>query len=128
MPERRRSKTAPPAGIPGRPAKAQPAPSSSALQRELKRLSAALDAEREGHARRLAAAKRAADRRLAGMVREIALLRHHQARAEALERLLAERDATIAAQAERLARLDETEAREAPPMGEQGSAPALARP
>jgi hypothetical protein len=58
------------------------------------------------HARRLAAARREADRQLTAMVAEIAALRHHQARVEALERLIAERDATLAAQAERLARLE----------------------
>lgn len=54
---------------------------------------AELQAERERHARQLLAVRRAADRRLALMVREIATLRHHEARAEVLARLLAERDA-----------------------------------
>jgi hypothetical protein len=49
------------------------------------------------HARKLAAVRRGANRRLAAMLREIASLRHHEARARALERLLAERDAALAA-------------------------------
>jgi hypothetical protein len=42
------------------------------------------------------------------MVAEIASLRHHEARVAALERLLAERDAALAAQAERLRHLEAT--------------------
>jgi hypothetical protein len=39
-------------------------------------------------------------------VQEIATLRHHEARAEALTRLLEERDKVVAAQAERIAELE----------------------
>jgi hypothetical protein len=53
---------------------------------------AALAALRAAEQRKIAAVRRAADRRLAGMVREIAALRHHEARAAALERMLKERD------------------------------------
>jgi len=67
------------------------------LQRRLRQLAAAEAALREKHERQLAAAKRAADRQLAAMMREITTLRHHEARAGALERMVAERDATIAA-------------------------------
>jgi hypothetical protein len=76
------------------------------LERKLARLTAATKAERLRHERRVAAMRRDADRRLASMVAEIASLRHLQARADALERLIAERDAALAAQAERLARLE----------------------
>ena len=65
--------------------------SERALRREIARLTAALEAAEERHRRRLAAVRRAADRRLAAVVQEIAALRHHQARAEALARILAER-------------------------------------
>jgi len=51
-------------------------------------------------------AQREADRRLAEVVQEIATLRHHEARAEALTRLLEERDRVVAAQAERIAELE----------------------
>jgi predicted ABC-type transport system involved in lysophospholipase L1 biosynthesis ATPase subunit len=51
-------------------------------------------------------AQREADRRLAEVVQEIATLRHHEARAEALTRLLEERDKVVAAQAERIAELE----------------------
>jgi hypothetical protein len=39
-------------------------------------------------------------------VQEIATLRHHEARAEALTRLLSERDNALTAQAERIAQLE----------------------
>jgi hypothetical protein len=81
-------------------------PTVRALERRLARLTAAAKAERERHGRQLAAMRRAADRRLTAMVKEIAALRHHEARAEALGRLIAERDAAIAAQAERIERLE----------------------
>jgi hypothetical protein len=77
-----------------------------ALERRLARLTAASKAERERHVRQVAALRRAADRRLTSMVKEIAALRHHEARAEGLGRLLAERDAALAAQAERIAHLE----------------------
>ena len=64
-----------------------------ALERRVKRLEAALAAERVRHAKQLEGVRRAANRRLAAMVQEIASLRHHEARAEALARLLAEREA-----------------------------------
>ena len=51
-------------------------------------------------------AQQEADRRLAEVVQEIATLRHHEARAEALTRLLEERDRVVAAQAERIAELE----------------------
>jgi hypothetical protein len=40
------------------------------------------------------------------LVQEIATLRHHEARVEALTRLVAERDAALALQAERIAELE----------------------
>ena len=88
-----------------RPSRAKAAPGGSGvrvLERRLARLGAAAKAERLRYERRL----RDADRRLASMLAEIASLRHLQARADALERLVAERDAALAAQAERLARLE----------------------
>jgi septal ring factor EnvC (AmiA/AmiB activator) len=63
------------------------------LERRVKRLEKEHAAEREQYERRIAATKRAADRRLAVMMRELAELRHHEARADALARMLAERDA-----------------------------------
>jgi len=77
-----------------------------ALRRQLARLTAAREAERERHTRQLQALRRAADRQLASMMSEIAALRHHEARLEVLTRLLAERDAALSAQAERIARLE----------------------
>lgn len=69
-------------------------------------LEAQLEAERARHARELAAVRRSADRRMAALMREIAALRHHQARAEALKRMVGERDAALAAEANRVARLE----------------------
>ena len=66
------------------------------LERMLARLSGQRETERARHARQIAALRRAADRRLAMMLQEIASLRHHEARATALERLVAERDAALA--------------------------------
>jgi hypothetical protein len=63
------------------------------VQRHLRRIEGELEAERREQERRLAAVRRGADRRLAAMMREIATLRHHEARAAQLERLLAERSA-----------------------------------
>lgn len=51
-----------------------------------------LAAERLRHERQLESVRRGGNRRLAAMMQEIAALRHHEARAQALERLLAERD------------------------------------
>ena len=81
-------------------------PSVRTLLRRLDQLTAEVEAERARHARRLTAVRRAAERRLAQMVQDIAALRHHEARAVALGRLLAEREAALAAQTERLARLE----------------------
>ena len=73
----------------------KPAPTSAAaaavrtLERRVKRLERELEGAREQHERRVALVRRAANRRLAAMMQEIAALRHHEARAEALERLLA---------------------------------------
>ncbi len=66
-----------------------------------------MEVERKQHARRLAAAERAADRRLAALLNEITALRHHQARTEGLIRLVAERDAALARKAERIAELED---------------------
>jgi Skp family chaperone for outer membrane proteins len=81
-------------------------PTVRTLERRLARLASALETERARHDRRLAAVRRAADRRLAAMVKEIAALRHHEARAEALARVLGERDMALAAQSERIAELE----------------------
>jgi len=72
-------------------AKAHPvaSPSVETLRRRVRRLEVALDAERERHARQLAHVRKAANRKLARMMQEIATLRHHEARAEALARMLA---------------------------------------
>jgi hypothetical protein len=86
--------------------KARATPSVPSLRREIARLTKALGAERAAVARRIAALQRAGDRRLAAMVAEIAGLRHHEARASALERLVAERDAMLAANAARIADLE----------------------
>jgi hypothetical protein len=64
-------------------------PDVRALERRVRRLEAALARERERHVGRLERVRREANRRLAVMMQEIATLRHHEARAEALERLLA---------------------------------------
>ena len=66
------------------------------LERRLKQSAAELEARRTKHDRQLANAKRAADRRVTAMMREITTLRHFEARAEAMERLLTERDQIIA--------------------------------
>ena len=58
-----------------------------ALERRLAKLQEQLRAERARHNRQVAAAKRAADRQTTALVREIAVLRHHEARAETLARL-----------------------------------------
>lgn len=82
-------------------AKATPAApeplSARTLERRLKQAEAALEALRQRHAKQLEAVRRAADRKLAELVQEIVALRHHEARADMLARLLAER--TAAAQA-----------------------------
>ncbi len=85
-----------------------------ALERRIARLEADAAEAVAHHERQLVAVRRAADRRLTGMVREIASLRHHEARATALERLLAERDALIARLSRRLAELEGRASPEAP--------------
>jgi hypothetical protein len=59
------------------------------LQRRVRRLELQLAQERARHLRKIELVRRAANRRLAAMMQEIATLRHHEARAEALERMLA---------------------------------------
>ena len=86
--------------------KAQANGAGRALERRVTKLQEQLRKERAKHNRQVAAARRAADRQTAGLVREIALLRHHEARAETLARLLAEREAALAAQGELLAQLE----------------------
>src|SRR5262249_46812265 len=76
------------------------------LERQIARLKSAHAAELRRHAKRIESLRRAADRRLATMVRDIAALRHHEARAAALERLLGGRGATGAALTVRLAELE----------------------
>lgn len=86
----------------------KPAPTSAAaaalrtLERRVKRLERELEKAREQHERRVELVRRAANRRLAGMMQEIAALRHHEARAEALERLLARREGAAHGQDPRL--------------------------
>ena len=87
-------------------AKAQANGAGRALERRVTKLQEQLRKERAKHTRQVAAARRAADRQTAALVREIALLRHHEARAETLARLLAEREAALAAQGELLAQLE----------------------
>jgi hypothetical protein len=77
--------------------KAKPTDVARTLERRLKRVVAERAAESERHARQLLAVRRAADRRLTVMMNEIAALRHHEARAGALERLLAQREAQLSA-------------------------------
>ena len=75
----------------------RPKPSTSggggiaALQRRVKRLERELAEALATQERRVELVRRAANRRLAAMMKEIATLRHHEARADALERLLASR-------------------------------------
>ena len=67
-----------------------------ALERRVKRLERQLAGAAAEHERRLELVRRAANRRLAAMMKEIAALRHHEARAQALERLLESRPAEAA--------------------------------
>jgi len=76
------------------------------LARRLARALAELDAERRRHTRQLAAVRGACDRRLAAVVQDLSSLRHHEARADALARLLTEREAALAARVERIAVLE----------------------
>jgi hypothetical protein len=68
------------------------------LERRVKRLERELAEAHAKHERRVELVRRAANRRLAAMMQEIATLRHHEARAEALERLLAARAPDAAAE------------------------------
>ena len=77
-----------------------------ALERRLTRLQAEREAERQRFNRQVLALRRGADRRLAAMLKEIAGLRHHEARAEVLARMVAEREANLAAQERRIAQLE----------------------
>jgi hypothetical protein len=86
--------------------KAQANGASRALERRVTKLQEQLRTERAKHTRQVAAVRRAGDRQTAALVREIALLRHHEARAETLARLLSEREAALAAQGELLAQLE----------------------
>jgi hypothetical protein len=87
MPTKRRK----PARTP-KPAAAGPSPATlRALERRVKRLERDLANAHDRHARKLENVRRAANRRMAAMMQEIAALRHHEARAEALERLIATR-------------------------------------
>lgn len=81
---------------------AAPAPEplgTRTLERRLKQAEAAIEALRQRHAKQLEAVRRAADRKLAELVQEIVALRHHEARADMLARLLAERTAAAEAAA-----------------------------
>jgi hypothetical protein len=76
------------------------------LERRLGRLLAEREAERLRHAQELDDLQRDADQRLAALVAELSALRHHEARAEALARLLTERETELAARDERIAHLE----------------------
>jgi hypothetical protein len=80
-----------------RPKRKPARPTVPQLERKIARLLAERETERARHARQISAVRRGADRRLTVMLREITSLRHHEARAQALERMLAERDAALAA-------------------------------
>ena len=76
------------------------------LERRLVKLEGQLKAERVRHQREVGTLRRSGDRQTAALMREIALLRLHEARAEALARLLAERDVALGALADRVAQLE----------------------
>ena len=61
------------------------------LEAEVKRLTGKLEAEREAGRQRADRARRRFESRLTQMVQELGMLRHHEARAAALERELARR-------------------------------------
>jgi hypothetical protein len=61
------------------------------LERRVKRLERQLEGAAVAHERKLERVRQAANRRVAAMMKEIAALRHHEARAQALERMLATR-------------------------------------
>jgi hypothetical protein len=79
-----------------RPARKKARPTVQQLERKVARLLAERETERAKHARQLLALRRGRDRRLTIMLREITTLRHHEARALALERMLKERDEALA--------------------------------
>jgi len=68
---------------------AEAAATMRALERRVKRLERQLEGAAAAHERKLELVRRAANRRLAAMMKEIAALRHHEARARVLERILA---------------------------------------
>jgi hypothetical protein len=77
---------------PARRAKPKPTTKTStvrALERRVKRLERELAAAKARSERRVETARSAANKQLATMMQEIATLRHHEARADALERQLA---------------------------------------
>jgi hypothetical protein len=74
---------------PTKPAEDEGAVDPRVLKRRIRRLELTLAQERTRHLQKIELVRRAANRRLAAMMQEIATLRHHEARAEALERLLA---------------------------------------
>jgi hypothetical protein len=79
---------------PTKPAEDEGAVDPRVLKRRIRRLELTLAQERTRHLQKIELVRRAANRRLAAMMQEIATLRHHEARAEALERMLAARPAT----------------------------------
>src|ERR1044071_8240168 len=78
-----------------RPAPKKARPTVKQLERKIARLENERATERAKHARQLLALRRGRDRRLTTMLREITTLRHHEALALALERMLKERDAAL---------------------------------
>lgn len=84
-----RSKRRAPARKPSAASARTNAAAVRALERRVKQLEKALAATRARHERTLEQVRRAANRQLATMMQEIATLRHHEARAEALARLVA---------------------------------------
>jgi ubiquinone biosynthesis protein UbiJ len=69
--------------------------SVAALRRRVRRLERELAEALATQERRVDLVRRAANRRLSAMMKEIATLRHHEARAERLERLLATRTPSL---------------------------------
>jgi hypothetical protein len=84
----------------------RPVAKSAPFARRVQQLALERAAERGRAVLARGEAQQEADRRLAEVVQEIATLRHHEARAAALTRLLEERDRVVAAQAERIAELE----------------------
>ena len=91
---------------PARPTPRAGASAARTLERRVARLIADRKAVQARHERQVATLRRGHDRRIAALVQELARLRHHEARAETLARLVAEREATLATQAGRLAELE----------------------